>query len=77
MILVVPTTPSPEASFEYIPLIAGSIGGGVFLMLLIVLIHCCVQKNAGEHYYGKSCQAYFVTISLIKVLLVNFVSFLN
>ena len=36
------------------PLVGGVVGGFIFLVLLILLINCYVQKNRGEQYYGKS-----------------------
>jgi len=33
------------------PLVGGVVGGFLFLVLLIVLINCYVQKNRGEQYY--------------------------
>lgn len=45
---VVPTPPP----WPHLPVVLGAVGGFLFLILLIVLINCFVQKNKGEQYYG-------------------------
>lgn len=54
-----PTIPPP---WPHWPLVGGVIGGFIFLVLLIVLINCYVQKNRGEQYYGKCIYQCNVTI---------------
>ena len=35
------------------PVIVGAVVGMIFLVVLLILIVCVVQKNRGEQYYGK------------------------
>ena len=35
------------------PVIVGAVVGMIFLVVLLILIVCVVQKNRGAQYYGK------------------------
>lgn len=43
----------PPPPFKYTWLIVGVLIGVIFLILLVILIHCYVKKNKGEQYYGE------------------------